>query len=527
MPVERAPIQIDPYTSTVPTVQVPQQEFGNTQPAGPLPGFFGGRNKSAGGLALGDSILKGFLQGHEAKAQKKAAQAQATLAAADAATSAAWQKYQDSLTSASGNVNDPGAKAAYEAYTGVFQKSKEAKAQFVIPEEPKKGATKGKDGKDPKKTGLFSNIGEWLSANPHVVPQLALLSMQPNKPGASPDTQRAMQEQARVQQETAQGAIELQAAQRKHNAQKVYDQYSGLSSEQLAALPPSQQAEFRSAQHVLNPPTTSGATKLYMLADGTKGWFHPDNVPEGAQPVEPPSASGGKIGSESDYATRYARENGIKPEQLTTADLDYVKERIAYDRARASSTSTTTTPGIDSTTSTSSRGIGPAPTPPRGRTWGGDQPQAAAAPTGGLTRPPAARRAGSMTRPPAAGASAKPGQPSAKRAQMTIAAETAKTSGIQSARQKLQATQDQNAKNKLYADNPQALKDANARAYATFQDEVKAAENAYDQKTIAMGGTPGKKPNAQAKSEVRYHQGHAYQQDPQTKEWKLLATATQ
>jgi len=74
---------------------------------------------------------------------------------------------------------------------------------------------------------------------------------------------------------------------------------------------------------------------------------------------------------------------------------------------------------------------------------------------------------------------------------MTIQAETAKTSAIQSARQKLNATQDQNAKNKLYADNPQALKDANARAYATFQDEVRAAEDAYDQKTIAMGGTPG------------------------------------
>lgn len=484
MPPTTTPISINPYQSSVPTVQVPPPDFSQAAPAQPLQGQF--RGHGSGVMAIGDSILKGFIQGHEHKAQKKAAEAQATLSAADAAKNAAYQKYQDALATASGNVNDPTAKAAYGAYQDVFNKSKEATAKFVIPQdEPKKP----KGAKD-KIKGVFSNVKEFMAANPHLVPQLALLSMQPQPEGLSPDGKKQQAEQQRVSNEAKLGDIDLQEAQRKQGAQKVVDQYSGLTEEQRAALPASEQEKYRSAQNVLRPATSSGPYKEYLLADGkTKQWFHPDNAPEGAQPVDTAGAGGAsKIGTFPDYASRWARENGLDPTKLTTAQIDALKKRYAWDTQHDSSTSTTVHPGIDSTTTTSSRSAGGPPPFP---TVGG----------GPITRPPASsaagtRRAagGAITRPPAAGAN---GQVSPTRARMTLQATHEKEAKISQAQQKLADTK---IRNERIAD-PTLRKQADDTAQKAFDDELKGAEHAYDQATIAMGGTPGgekKKPASAA-----------------------------
>ena len=191
MPVNVDPLQITPYTSTVPLVQIPPDQMSaQTRPAQPLAGEFG--KKGTGALAIGDSLLKGFMLGHQQKEQKKQAQAQATINAADAASEAAYNEYQQALTKAGGKQDDPAAKAAYDAYTTAFQAGKQAKAQFVIPEKTQKGKkaaadtdpVKSPDDKKKKQASAgFNNIKDFFEANPHIVPQIALVTMQPKPPG--------------------------------------------------------------------------------------------------------------------------------------------------------------------------------------------------------------------------------------------------------------------------------------------------------------------------------------------------------
>ena len=185
MAINTPELKIDPYTSTVPLVQIPPDQIsGMTRPDAPLQGQFG--RKGTGALAIGDAIVKGLIQGHELKAQKKAEQAKATIAAADTATEAAYQKYQDALSTAGGNVNDTNAKAAYDAYMGVFNQSKQAKAKFIIPEKPQKGqSSQQKKGVKGEAKAGFNNIKDFFEANPHLVPQIALMTMQPKPQGLS------------------------------------------------------------------------------------------------------------------------------------------------------------------------------------------------------------------------------------------------------------------------------------------------------------------------------------------------------
>ena len=530
MPVQTPNIEVSPYTSTVPTVQVPQMQLGGETPTQPLQGQFGG-GRGSGKLAIGDSLLRGFLQGHEYKAQKKTAEAQATLAAGDAATQAAHQKYQDALVAASGNVDDPKAKAAYSAYTDVFTKVKAQKATLAIPQKPAKGE-KSKEKKGAV-AGMFGNVKEFMEANPHIVPQLALMTMQPQPEGMTPETKQAQLQQAKTQQALTEGNLEMVDTQRRQAAQKTYDLYSGLSEEQQAALPAEQQAAFRSARNVLYPPTTTGTTKLYDLADGTRAWLHPDNVPPGAQPVMPASASGvGKLGSESDYLERYAKQNNISTNQLTTADLDYVRAQRAYDTARSSQTSTTVRPGIDSTTTNSSRTAGTAPPPPRGRQGFGVEAAPAGgqpAPRGGMTPlpvaaspQPASTPRGGMTRPPAAGG----GQISPTRARFTMQTNTEKQSRYEKIEHQKNAALMTNKK--AYADNPEARQKADEEVMNQYRVGAQGIEDWYNQQVQAIGGTPGgKKKGPKTAGPVRYHQGHAYQQNPDTQEWVLQASAAQ
>lgn len=208
MAVDTSKIQIDPYTSTVPLVQIPPEQM---QPAQPLAGQFGKKGTPA--LAVGDALLKGFMEGHAQKEKANNAKAQATITAADSATQAAYEKYQDSLSQAGGKVDDPTAKAAYDAYLGIFNQAKEAKAQFVIPQKGDKGQKSGgKDGKS--KTTGFGNIKEFFAANPHIIPQIALMTMQPKGPGQSRESRlqdaqvKAAEGEVGVQQEQLAGLKE-------------------------------------------------------------------------------------------------------------------------------------------------------------------------------------------------------------------------------------------------------------------------------------------------------------------------------
>lgn len=227
MPVNNDQLQINPYQSSVPVVQIPPEVIGNVQPSGPLQGQFA--KKGTGALAIGDAILKGVLQGHAEKQKRKDAQAQATISAADAATEAAYQKYQDSLSQAGGDVKSADAQAAYTAYLDVFNKGKEAKAQFVIPQKGDKGqkSTGGSgQGKDKKKGGIpgFGGIKEFFEANPHIVPQIALMTMQPKAQGMSRETRLQDAQTKAAETQVALGQEQLSAT--KEGRQRETEQYN-------------------------------------------------------------------------------------------------------------------------------------------------------------------------------------------------------------------------------------------------------------------------------------------------------------
>jgi len=226
MPVQTDPIQINPYQSTVPLVQVSPEAIGGTQPSGPLQGQFG--KKGTGALAIGDSILKGFMQGHAEKEKRKYTQAQATIAAADSAEQAAYQQYQDALSQAQGKVDDPKAQAAYQAYVGVFNQAKQAKAQFVLPQKGEKGKKPGGEtgqGKDKKKGGVpgFGGIKEFFEANPHIIPQIALMTMQPKPQGLTREARLQEAQTKAAETQVALGQEELAGT--KEARQRATEQY--------------------------------------------------------------------------------------------------------------------------------------------------------------------------------------------------------------------------------------------------------------------------------------------------------------
>ena len=154
-------------------------------------------NKWGSAAALGDSIIKGFLRGHAVREERNNAKAQATITAADKATQDAYQRYQDTLASSKSPEDQ---KAAYEQYLTSFNQAKAVKQQFAIPEDKKKGGQKKtgdkkKDGQQPMTFG--AQLKDFFEANPHIVPQIALMTMQPEPPGPSRQTRvEQMQEKA-------------------------------------------------------------------------------------------------------------------------------------------------------------------------------------------------------------------------------------------------------------------------------------------------------------------------------------------
>ena len=195
MPVRQDPAQITPYTSTVPLLQIPPESIEQqTRPAAPLQGQFGG-HKGTAGLAIGDSLLKGFMLGHQQKEQRKYAEAQAGIGAAEAAEKSAWENYQNKLSSgeATKDAKDP----YYTAYLAAHQSATDTMKKYTIPEKtknaPKEGSKKAlKTDSDPvkspdDKTGKPQSFAEKLkgvfAANPHLFPQIALAMRNPNPPG--------------------------------------------------------------------------------------------------------------------------------------------------------------------------------------------------------------------------------------------------------------------------------------------------------------------------------------------------------
>lgn len=303
MAVKTPQISIDPYTSTVPLVQIPPEQFGGVSPAQPLQGRFGRRG--TGALAIGDAIIKGVLQGHAIKEERKNAQAKATIEAADAATEAAYARYQDSLTQAGGKVDDPNAKAAYDAYLGVFNQSKQAKAAFVMPPEGGKKTSGGQQKKGVKgeaKAG-FAGIKEFFAANPHIVPQIALMAMQPKAPGQSQEAKlqdlqmkEAAARTSAAEQETSNLKYERgqqEAADKRAEQQRQVESAGGIDAvlADKKADPTLQQTARQMKFEALDRQSPEGRLKFQFLSDiqsgQSKNWTPEQRVMAGALGVTP------------------------------------------------------------------------------------------------------------------------------------------------------------------------------------------------------------------------------------------------
>jgi hypothetical protein len=501
MAVNTEQAQITPYTSSVPLVQIPPQAMEQeTRPAQPLQGEFG--KKGTGALAIGDSVLKGLIAGHQMKAERHNAQAQATINAADAAANAAYQQYQDALSKAGGNQQDANAQAAYQEYQKTFQAGKEAKAKFVIPEKPQKGQSgqqkKGEKGE--KKTG-WSNFKDFFEANPHIVPQIALLSMQPKPPGVAPDTQQQIQA-------TKANDIANQTAQQKQQNEKAYQEgystFAHLSQQDVAALPPESKKQYEAwnnARAALLPMKYTGASKLYALPGGEQKWLNPDEANQLYPDAKPVDTTQPKLGTPGADLAAYAKEIGKDPKDLTWDEIQAAKSKARAAQTPGStttSTSTVDTSGDRTTTTTRKATPGGVQPPPKG----------AAAATGGsasgITPPPQSGKAqtgaakGGVQPPP----TAKKTQYTEKVAREAVAtqqkgykeAETQYSKAVEAADKAFAAAQEQAVKSgdqSILQTAQQAKDRAIARAKLDLDEAKSGVAKTYDAAIKSIGGTTG------------------------------------
>jgi hypothetical protein len=219
---------------------------------------------------------------------------------------------------------------------------------------------------------------------------------------------------------------------------------------------------------------------------------------------ERPTGTPARPGSPAFYAQQYATENGISPNDLTTADLDYIKQKMAWDSQQSSSSSNTTlkpdpvTGQMVPVTITNSRNKGKAPQPPSGRKELGAQ-AASQGQSGGMTPPPSpperkTAATGGITPPPSQSGNVRIGAPtslkSAQMAQNTQKVETEKKDRYQKAQDKFDKTIAANRAKVL----PEDLEKANKAALDELTKEHEEIEKWYTQQVHAIGGTtPGDK----------------------------------
>jgi hypothetical protein len=294
------------------------------------------------------------MAGHQMKEQRKNAQAQATINAADAASEAAYGQYQDALTKAGGKQDDPAAQAAYQAYTTAFQAGKQAKAQFVIPEKTQKGKkaagdtdpVKSPDGKKKPASAGFNNIKDFFEANPHIIPQIALMTMQPKPQGLSAQGQEQVQNLESQKLANQQQQQQAAAVQQRQNDQNMIAMYGRMTPEEIAKLPPETQKQINDPQNGLK--TAQSRYAMEQPAKAKYDWFTDEqgafhSVPEGAEPLPGWKKYEKSPTNESQtnmYYDAAARAWGTTRDKLSVQQLEYVDAMRSRTKAQASGQST-------------------------------------------------------------------------------------------------------------------------------------------------------------------------------------------
>ena len=237
-----------------------------------------------GAANIADNVIKGFLRGHEVREQKKSQQASYAIDLSQKNEQSAWSTYQDALRTGQakqGDANDP----AYQAYIKAHHATSQTMEKVAIPEEKPKGQKgqnkKTDDDSQPKSFG--EKIKDFMQANPHFIPQLAIASRIPNKPVMTADTEQTkntLQEQGN--QLTLQGQQieqnklkQQQAAQEEQRAtaERTVEEAGGVDKvlSDPKATPEQQQAARRIKFTALDKESPEGKMKLGLEQDVLNG----------------------------------------------------------------------------------------------------------------------------------------------------------------------------------------------------------------------------------------------------------------
>ena len=427
-------ISIDPYQTTVPLVPLTLPEGDTVPKNSQSPPAFKGH--AAGIATIGDSMLRGFLAGHAQKEQRKYAQASAAINAGQAAEQSAYQTYQDAIVA--GKSPDE-QKALYENYQGIYQKNTATMQQFAVPEKKGKkdggnsyllssGDSKPKRVKDkdaPESQGFGGKIKDFFEANPHLVPQIAILTRSAGmkQPGLSPEGQAQQLKLKAAQAQSTEADMQLADEKRKQDAQKVYDQFSGLNEQEVAALPPEQQHQFKAAKAVLFPPKqaaekskiwTNKAGDFISLPENEtpppgsgyspyektpttgqklfvddKGGFHyaiPGSEEKGWTPFV--ASAMGKPGSPQYALQKFLESKGKTVQNATNEDIEEFNQQTAKDKQPSGTVTAGTTDEHGNHVSTTKKLYGGIGAPPKGNAAAGKT----AKPAGGPLTPPPGKK---------------------------------------------------------------------------------------------------------------------------------------
>jgi hypothetical protein len=396
---------------------------GGGGPAQPLNGQFGRRG--TGALAIGDAMLKGFMQGHKVKEQRKQAQAEAMYNSAQAAIGAARDQYQQKIDSGEAKPNDE-KDPAFIAYKGTTDTALAGISSIMIPDKTQKGKKSASGGsgstggKDKKQASAgFSNIRDFLAANQHIVPQLALMTMQARPLG---QTQQGKEQNVKLQEQQQ----EVQSKQQAAADSNMVALYGSLDEKQQAILPP----EVKKQVFDVDPETGvkpidaakgrieqreresgRGTPKEYSSPDGSRrGWYVPGRQPEGWNATAGSAAP--KAGSDAEAEDKFLKEKfGVTRENATTEQLTAARQQARADKTLQTATTSTssTTPQGDRKTTATRKATPVAIQPPPAAS------RQASPASAGISKPPTAKAsptgqgAQGIGRPPQAGKTAKAG----------------------------------------------------------------------------------------------------------------------
>ena len=376
MSVETPQIKIDPYKSEVPMAPVVTPTQTPVQDSAPASRIY----SRAGGIAeIADMGLKGFLKGLQTKEEKKFKVAQATMASQDAAIKDSDKRYTDALMMY--GKDDERTKAAWSEKTNTVNKAADLYQKYAVPEKTAKtpkGQKKSKTAPDgaPAAGGFGANIKQFLSRNPQLIPELAIIGIRsqidPKLYGQmTPEMTQQKQQMDLESKKNANAQVETAA-------RGVFDKYAGVDPDKLKSMPSSNPKmfasayeEFENAKAVITPPSRA-AGKYQVFVDENKQEHYVqegDQIPPGWNLKEKTAAgSTPKVGTEQEFTSQALKGYGYTAENAPAPLLKYIHDEWQYRAPQGTSSTSSSTVDVSgnrTSTTRSSRGAS-APKPPSG-----------------------------------------------------------------------------------------------------------------------------------------------------------------